>query len=172
MEINKIHNLHCYEAENILDNNSIDCIITSPPYWNLRDYGVDGQFGLEKTVEQYIENLVQFFDILYCKLKDTGTCFVNLGDTYNGSKVFATHTKPSQKLYQNKSLLMLPYLFAMRMCEKWTLRSVIIWHKRSAFRKVQRIDLRLILSRYFSFQKSPMATILSNNLNLIKLNLK
>jgi len=138
MELNTIHNLHCYEAENILSDNSIDCIVTSPPYWNLRNYGVAGQFGLEETVEEYVNNLVKLFDILHCKLKDTGTCFVNLGDSYNGSCGLVTvgvlEKTNRQKAFKEKSLLLIPYLFAYQMISRdWVLRNIIIWHKKNSF---------------------------------------
>ena len=73
-----------------LKDNSIDCIITSPPYWALRDYGVAGQLGLEPTVEQYIENLCAIFDECKRVLKKSGTCWVNLGDTYMGNSSFSS----------------------------------------------------------------------------------
>lgn len=68
-----------------LDDNSIDCIMTSPPYWGLRDYGHSDQLGLESTPEEYLENMLHVFDLVKPKLKDVGNCFVNLGDTYYGS---------------------------------------------------------------------------------------
>jgi len=61
---------------------SIDCIITSPPYWGLRDYGADGQWGLESDFKQYLEKLRQMMNCLRVVLKKTGTCWVDLGDTY------------------------------------------------------------------------------------------
>src|SRR3990167_933204 len=62
---------------------SVDCVITSPPYWKLRDYGVDGQLGLEPHFNEYIEKLVAIFDEVKRVLKKEGTCWVYLGDTYN-----------------------------------------------------------------------------------------
>lgn len=64
-----------------LEDNSVDCIVTSPPYWNLRDYGHVGQWGHEKTVGAYVDNLVSLFGILRDKLKDDGTLWLNIGDT-------------------------------------------------------------------------------------------
>jgi len=63
---------------------SIDCIITSPPYWGLRDYKVEGQWGLEKDFREYLEKMQQFMDMAKVVLKKTGTCWINLGDTYAG----------------------------------------------------------------------------------------
>ena len=68
-----------------LPDESVDCVITSPPYWALRDYGVDGQLGLEPTFQQYITKLCDIFDEVKRVLKKEGTCWVNIGDTYFGS---------------------------------------------------------------------------------------
>jgi DNA modification methylase len=67
-----------------LKNSSVHCVITSPPYWGLRDYGVDGQLGLEKTPEEYLEKMVQVFREVWRVLRDDGVCFVNIGDSYFG----------------------------------------------------------------------------------------
>jgi len=61
---------------------SVDCVMTSPPYWGLRDYGVDGQLGLESHPQEYLEKLWAIFDEVKRVLKPTGCCFVNMGDTY------------------------------------------------------------------------------------------
>lgn len=68
-----------------LDDESISCCVTSPPYYNLRDYGVDGQIGLEKSPEEYIEKLVEIFREVKRVLKKDGTLWVNVGDSYAGS---------------------------------------------------------------------------------------
>ena len=65
-----------------LPANCIDCVVTSPPYWALRDYGVQGQIGLESNLEEYIDGLCTIFDEIHRVLKPIGTCWVNLGDTY------------------------------------------------------------------------------------------
>ena len=64
---------------------TIQCCVTSPPYWGLRDYGVDGQIGLEETPEEYVDKLVQVFREVRRVLRDDGTLWLNLGDSYNGS---------------------------------------------------------------------------------------
>ena len=66
-----------------LPSESIDMVMTSPPYWALRDYGIKGQLGLEPTFHQYISNLCDIFDGVKRCLKNQGTCWVNLGDTYS-----------------------------------------------------------------------------------------
>src|SRR3990167_7423227 len=63
---------------------SVDCVITSPPYWGLRDYGVVGQFGLEKTPEEYVAKMVEVFGEVKRVLKKEGTFWLNLGDSYIG----------------------------------------------------------------------------------------
>lgn len=72
-----------------LPDQSIDCIVTSPPYWGLRDYGNDGQLGLERTPEKFTTRLVEILREGRRVLKDTGTLWLNLGDCYatGGGKV-------------------------------------------------------------------------------------
>ena len=129
---------------------SIDMCITSPPYWALRDYGVEGQLGLEPTFKEYIEKLCCVFDEIKRVLKKEGTCWVNLGDTYGGSNCGYGQTETSSG-FQNvkrqpyyatsknrplaakvmpKCLLMIPFRFAIEMVNRgWILRNTIIWHK-------------------------------------------
>ena len=99
-----------------LPSESVDCCITSPPYWGLRDYGVEGQLGFEPTFQLYIGHLQEIFDEVYRVLTPTGTCWVNLGDTFNGEK----------------SLCNIPHRFAISMTDNgWIERNCIIWHKPS-----------------------------------------
>lgn len=84
MEINTIYNVDAKEGHKLLNDNSINTIITSPPYYGLRDYGVNGQIGLEETPEMYVNNLVEIFRNLKTKLRDDGTLWLNLGDSYCG----------------------------------------------------------------------------------------
>ena len=67
-----------------LPDESVNCIITSPPYYGLRDYGADGQLGLENTPEQYVTRLVAIFAEARRVLRVDGTCWLNLGDSYVG----------------------------------------------------------------------------------------
>jgi len=64
-------------------DNSVDCIITSPPYWQLRDYSAEGQWGLEKTPGEFLDKMKTLMNHLYRVLKPTGTCWINIGDTYS-----------------------------------------------------------------------------------------
>ena len=85
MEIDKIYQGDCFEVLKTFEDNSIDCCVTSPPYYALRDYGVDGQIGLEETPEKYIERLTEVFMEVHRVLKPNGTLWLNIGDSYNGS---------------------------------------------------------------------------------------
>ena len=127
----------------LLENESVNCIMTSPPYWQLRDYGVDGQIGLENTVEEFLEKLTNVFNECWRVLKNTGTLFVNLGDTYsninskfvnkNNNKdcnVDKQIVKKRNADVRKKSKIMIPERFAINMIENgWILRNEIIWHK-------------------------------------------
>lgn len=100
-----------------LEPKSIDCCITSPPYWNLRDYRSDGQLGREKNYEDYIGKLLEIFDQVKRVLKDKGSCWIVIADSYG----------------KNKSLLGIPERLIARMIDSsWILRSNIIWYKRNA----------------------------------------
>lgn len=127
-----------------LEDQSIDCIVTSPPYWGLRDYGHSDQLGLESTPEEYLENMINVFDLVKPKLKDVGNCFVNLGDTYStksggmaeGKWNKLGHDDERGVIKQHKvnlpdkCLCMIPQRFAWGMIEHgWILRNEIIWHK-------------------------------------------
>jgi DNA modification methylase len=69
-----------------IEDNTIQCVVTSPPYWGLRDYGEDDQLGLEETPEEYVDNMVKVFREVRRTLKDDGTLWLNLGDTYVANK--------------------------------------------------------------------------------------
>lgn len=77
-----------------LADDSIHCIITSPPYWGLRDYGVDGQIGLEASPAEFIATMVDVFEELRRVLRPDGTCWVNMGDSYAGGRCFTGHPDP------------------------------------------------------------------------------
>jgi len=131
-----------------MDSESVDMCITSPPYWGLRDYGTPGQLGLEPTFQEYIAKLLEIFDEVKRVLKDTGTCWVNLGDTYaaGGGKGIEQSGKrkagvdtgaypdsapgASLRSTMGKSLIGIPERFAIAMTDAgWIRRNTIIWHK-------------------------------------------
>jgi len=126
----------------------IDCCITSPPYWGLRDYGVSGQLGLEKTPEEYVAKMVEVFREVKRVLKKEGTCWLNLGDSYNGGgrggmgcdnasiKQFTntgTLTMPKINIVPElkpKDLIGIPWRVAFALqADGWYLRQDIIWAK-------------------------------------------
>ncbi|PVB05069.1 site-specific DNA-methyltransferase [Mycobacteroides abscessus] len=104
-----------------LPDASIDCVVSSPPYFRLRDYGANGQIGLEHHVDQWVNQLAAISEQVHRVLVPTGTFWLNLGDTY------ASH--PSQGATR-KSLLMAPERLAMRLQEAgWIIRNKIVWAK-------------------------------------------
>jgi DNA modification methylase len=129
-----------------LPDECADCIVTSPPYYGLRDYGVDGQIGLEKTLDEYLGKMLAITAELKRVLKTTGTMWWNHGDCYStgslgsggGGKdgVYARRLKrgnverPKFNM-QEKSLVLQAHRLAIRMIDEqgWILRNTIIWHK-------------------------------------------
>jgi site-specific DNA-methyltransferase (adenine-specific) len=153
--INKIINCDVREGLKKLPNNIIDCCITSPPYWQKRDYDVrsiiwdedikcehdfltnktfcskcsawKGCLGLEPTFYLYVKHLCDIFDEIKRVLRSTGTCWVNIGDTH------ASKTKGKSIDVPDKCLCMIPQRFALEMINRgWILRNVIIWKKPNA----------------------------------------
>ena len=139
----KILQGNCIDKIKELDDNSIDCVVSSPPYFGLRDYGVDGQFGLEKTYHNYLANTVKVFETFKPKLKDTATIWWNVGDSYSsgkrtsttnqslrGDKNYGVTRTPVQNGIKEKDLLMIPNRVAIALQDAgWYIRSEIIWHK-------------------------------------------
>lgn len=137
-----------------MPSGSVNCIVTSPPYFGLRNYGVEGQIGLEETPQQFVSKLVELFREARRVLRDDGTCWVNLGDSYNSNDVGNTTSgiqgsrlasNPDYKAAHGystqkgrlpglppKSLLGIPWRLALAMQDDgWILRSDIIWNKPS-----------------------------------------
>lgn len=138
----------CRELLTTLPAASVQMCVTSPPYWQLRDYGTPGQIGMEASVDEYVDALVSVFREVKRALRDDGTLWVNLGDAYAGGGRNAGNSKPHPKGYKGlghlgdtlpgpippglkeKDLIGLPWLvaFALR-ADGWYLRSDIIWEK-------------------------------------------
>ena len=141
MEVNKIICGNTLSVLKTLPDESINCCVTSPPYWGLRDYGVKGQLGLEKTFEEYISKLCDIFDEIKKVLRKDGTCWVNLGDSYSGGgrgwqgkndykELNNKSVKSIRTDMPDKSLVLIPQRFAIEMVNRgWILRNTIIWHK-------------------------------------------
>lgn len=145
--MNKIIFGDCRETMRELakDGVKVQMCVTSPPYYGLRDYGHDGQIGLEETPEQYIESMVEVFRCVKDILADDGVLWVNIGDSYCGTGDKGEHRDPkyaegrnaqsvskTKKLtgYKSKDLIGIPWMlaFALR-ADGWYLRQDIIWHK-------------------------------------------
>ena len=143
IELDKIYNEDCLQGLKHLPDNSVDCCITSPPYYALRDYGVDGQIGLEETPQQYIDRLTDVFMEVHRVLKPEGTLWINIGDSYNGNKKGNTETNKNKKVAESshfekkiwkeckqKDLIGIPWMLAFSLRnEGWYLRQDIIWNK-------------------------------------------
>ena len=132
-----------------LPDESVQCVVTSPPYWGLRDYGVDGAYGLEPTLDEYIELMVEVFSEVRRVLRKDGTLWLNLGDAYSGSgkglngdgshsvggkqdtNIGAlTAPRPGSTGLKPKDLIGLPWRVAFALqTDCWWIRSEIIWHK-------------------------------------------
>lgn len=128
-----------------LPDESVHCCVTSPPYWGLRDYDVEGQVGLEDTPEAYVARLVEVFAEVRRVLRVDGTCWVNLGDSYarepakggsgtpngrNLAEMGFTGAKPVPSGLKPKDLVGIPWRVAFALqADGWWLRSDIIWHK-------------------------------------------
>ncbi|MEI6048441.1 MAG: site-specific DNA-methyltransferase [Bacteroidota bacterium] len=127
----------CLNLLDLIPDNSVDCIITSPPYWGHRLYS-GGGIGLEDTYSEYIENLTKITEELYRVLKPTGSFWLNIGDTY-----------------RNKKLLGVPWRVAINMMDKqkWVLRNSVIWNKHKGGLDSSKDKLRNIHENIFHFVK-------------------
>jgi len=156
MELNKFTQGEALEQLRKMPDNLVHCIVTSPPYWGLRNYGVDQQLGMEHTPEGYIQNMVDVFRECRRLLRDDGTLWLNLGDTYMGGKgangasqAYSQHTnainqvalhttapgefRPNDRPHpfiKAKELVGIPWRVALALqADGWYLRQDIIWHK-------------------------------------------
>ena len=140
----------CIEGLRTLPDASVHCCVTSPPYWGLRDYGHDGQIGLESTPEAYVARMVEVFREVRRVLRDDGTCWVNLGDSYAAttkgsggtgkSTLAGTPNDENGQIFtprrldigslKPKDLVGIPWRVAFALqADGWWLRQDIIWHK-------------------------------------------
>ncbi len=133
-----------------LPDGCVDMVITSPPYWGLRHYGVDGQIGLEDSLEEYLDKMIEVMKELKRVVKDEGSIWVNIGDCYGGNSKGANQPKfinknpydyiPSDKgnkIKKDKCLLMVPERFAIRCIDELglILRNKIIYAKQVLIKK-------------------------------------
>lgn len=121
MKLNYIYQGNCLEVLKTFEDNCINCCITSPPYYGLRDYGVDGQIGNEDTPEDYVNNLVEIFDEVKRVLREDGALWLNLGDGWANKRIGEI---------KQKDLIGVPWMVAFALRESgWYLRQDIIWSK-------------------------------------------
>ena len=153
-ELNRIYQGDCLATMRTWPDRLADCVVTSPPYFGLRDYGVAGQMGLESTPVEFVAKMVEVFQEVRRILKDDGTLWLNIGDSYAGSwgaqghfRDSTTRTMSRQQITNHpkvarntgsvkgmgikpKELMMIPARLAMALqADGWYLRSDIIWHK-------------------------------------------
>lgn len=142
------------EQMGTLPEKCVQCCVTSPPYWGLRDYGVDGQIGLESTPEEFVAKMVDVGRAVHRVLRDDGTFWLNIGDSYaattkqtgrndNGQRADAPASWKCRYEYERtkirtsgnlkpKDLCMMPWRVAMALqADGWWIRSVIVWAKKS-----------------------------------------
>ena len=150
-----------------LESNSIQCCITSPPYWGLRDYGIAGQIGAEMRLEEYLEGLVAVFRELRRVLADDGTFWLNIGDSYtSGGRTWRdsdgklpargmNYRAPTPDGLKPKDLIGVPWRLAFALqADGWYLRSDIIWHKNNGLPESVKDRPTRIHEYIFLFSKS------------------
>lgn len=143
MSESKIIQGDCRFVLKTIESSTVNCCVTSPPYYGLRDYGMSGQLGLEPTPEEYVANLVSVFREVWRVMKDDGVVWLNLGDSYNGSggasgDYNAGGLREEQPRYPGhrvdglkpKDMIGIPWRVAFALqADGWYLRQDIIWHK-------------------------------------------
>lgn len=155
---------------------SVDCLVTSPPYYGLRDYGVAGQYGQEETPDDYVEHLRAAFAEARQVLADDGTCWLNLGDCYAANSdgwargrnynQRQPQVRPlSRRVVPPKNLLGMPWRVAFALQrDGWILRNAIVWHKPNAMPQsvTDRLSTRhemiflLVKQRHYWFDLDPI----------------
>ena len=108
-----------------IPDQSVHCVVTSPPYWAMRTYkGGNGMIGLEPTFADHIDVMLAIFKEIWRVMRDDGVCWMNYGDSY-------AHTE--SKEFKRKDLMMMPARVAIALCDSgWYVRSKVIWHKENA----------------------------------------
>jgi DNA modification methylase len=158
---------HIYEGDAAVvlkefPSESVDCVVTSPPYWAVRDYHVPEQIGMEKSIEAYLTKLMVVFNIVKRVLKRNGSCWVVMGDTYNSGGTGNLRNKGVSRMPvgnrsrpADKSLGLIPERFAIRMVEHgWILRNKIVWHKPNCMPSSAKDRFTIDYENVFFFTKS------------------
>lgn len=167
-------NVHCGDAKTVLeklDKESFNCVVTSPPYYSLRDYGVANQIGQEETVQEYVSAIVNIMDEVYRVLVGDGLLFLNIGDTYYSGKGESqgVDRKSNKRRFglrpvdksggvgigiMRKSIIGIPWRVASEMvARRWVLRSAIIWHRKDSLPEAVKDRPRRSYEYVFMFAK-------------------
>lgn len=163
-----LHQGDSLKVARTLESESVDCVVTSPPYYGLRDYGNDGQYGLEATPAAYVETMRTLFSELRRVLADDGTLWLNIGDSYSaggqggnrGGNLQSPHLdkvpKPTKVPgFAPKNLLGMPWRVAFALQDDgWILRNAIVWHKPNAMPESVTDRLSCRYEQIFMFSKS------------------
>lgn len=176
MTENKVFCGDAAEILKYLPQGSANMCVTSPPYYGLRDYGIENQIGTEQTPQEYVERLIKVFDEVYRVLMDDGTLWLNIGDSYagsgkgkgllqednvkdrpiydKGSRVFSMPNRWEN--IKSKDLIGIPWMLAFALRERgWYLRSDIIWHKINALPEAVKDRPAKCYEHIFLLTKSP-----------------
>ena len=165
----------CLSSLKSVESDSVQAVVTSPPYWGLRDYDNENQLGQEDTPEEFVSKLVNIFTEIKRILREDGTAWVNIGDTYFGAKGGAWEGKnsittgetgneyrikkkapPKHSYLKIKDLVGIPWMFAASMQkEGWYLRQDIIWHKPVPMPESVNDRLQKSHEHIFLFSKKP-----------------
>lgn len=171
-----------FEVLRRLPDESVNCVVTSPPYYCLRDYKVEGQIGLEDSVEDYVEAICKVMDEVRRVLRSDGMLFLNLGDTYYSGKGQSqgNDRKSNKRRFglravdksgglgiglQRKSIIGVPWRVAIEMAKRdWVLRSPIIWHREKCLpesvldrpRRSYEYIFMFVKSRKYYFNREPL----------------
>lgn len=166
-----------------LPDNTYHCVVTSPPYYWLRDYKVEGQIGQEKTVDSYVDAIANVMDEVRRVLRDDGLLFLNIGDTYYSGKGKSHGKDPKSNKrrfglrevdksggmgigLERKTLIGIPWRVAIEMSQRhWVLRSSIIWHGKQGLsesvmdrpRRSYEFIFMFAKSRFYYFNRKALA---------------
>lgn len=150
-----------------MPDQSVDCCVTSPPYFGLRDYGVEGQYGLEPSPAEYVETMRDLFAEVRRVLTDDGTLWLNIGDSYSAKRTYQVDQTKAQASGKSqpydtladrpaKNLLGIPWRTAFALQDDgWILRNDIIWSKSNAMPESVTDRLANKHEHLFMFSKSP-----------------
>lgn len=157
----------CIKAMRKFPDSCVQSIVTSPPYWSLRDYGIEGQIGLDESMYDYIGSLAQLFDETRRILREDGTLWLNIGDSYtSGNRKWRAPDRKNPARAMNrrpatpeglkpKDLIGLPWRLAFALQEQgWYLRSEVIWRKPNAQPESVRDRPTVDHEQVFLFSKS------------------